>query len=295
MWPVLWTTFFFGRRGAVAIVLCIGVAHAGHAARAARSEQLRRSLGRRDGVGDGRRGGRAHARAAATTSCSRSSPTKPARTRSPACSTGAASTSAPHWSSRARGAMGARWRWSRSTSTTSSASTTSGGTRSATACSCASGEMLSRESRDIDVIARFGGEEFVALLPGCRRATPRGTPSACARRSPTRRLRAARGAAERGHPRGARAGERRTMVQGADSALYNAKRAGATARSSTSGRRSSRRATTAPRRVPIGDRRPGRARRWGLRGEWVTPGADTSAPGARSAYPSSSSDAVPGS
>jgi diguanylate cyclase (GGDEF)-like protein len=28
MWPVLWTTFFFGRRGAVAIVLWIGLAHA---------------------------------------------------------------------------------------------------------------------------------------------------------------------------------------------------------------------------------------------------------------------------
>jgi diguanylate cyclase (GGDEF)-like protein len=28
MWPVLWSTFFFGRRGAVAIVACIGVAHA---------------------------------------------------------------------------------------------------------------------------------------------------------------------------------------------------------------------------------------------------------------------------
>jgi len=28
MWPVLWTTFFFGRRGAIAIVACIGVAHA---------------------------------------------------------------------------------------------------------------------------------------------------------------------------------------------------------------------------------------------------------------------------
>ncbi len=27
MWPVLWTAFFFGRRGAVAIVACIGVAH----------------------------------------------------------------------------------------------------------------------------------------------------------------------------------------------------------------------------------------------------------------------------
>ena len=28
VWPVLWTTFFFGRVGAVAIVLCVGVAHA---------------------------------------------------------------------------------------------------------------------------------------------------------------------------------------------------------------------------------------------------------------------------
>ncbi|HEX5851703.1 MAG TPA: GGDEF domain-containing protein [Solirubrobacteraceae bacterium] len=27
MWPVLWTTFFFGRRGAVSIVVCIGIAH----------------------------------------------------------------------------------------------------------------------------------------------------------------------------------------------------------------------------------------------------------------------------
>ena len=28
VWPVLWTTFFFGRRGAVAIVTCIALAHA---------------------------------------------------------------------------------------------------------------------------------------------------------------------------------------------------------------------------------------------------------------------------
>jgi diguanylate cyclase (GGDEF)-like protein len=28
IWPVLWTTFFFGRRGAVSIVACVGVAHA---------------------------------------------------------------------------------------------------------------------------------------------------------------------------------------------------------------------------------------------------------------------------
>jgi diguanylate cyclase (GGDEF)-like protein len=28
IWPVLWSTFFFGRRGAIAIVACVGVAHA---------------------------------------------------------------------------------------------------------------------------------------------------------------------------------------------------------------------------------------------------------------------------
>jgi diguanylate cyclase (GGDEF)-like protein len=28
VWPVLWTTFFFGRRGAAVIIVCVGVAHA---------------------------------------------------------------------------------------------------------------------------------------------------------------------------------------------------------------------------------------------------------------------------
>jgi diguanylate cyclase (GGDEF)-like protein len=28
MWPVLWSTFFFGRRGAIAILACVGAAHA---------------------------------------------------------------------------------------------------------------------------------------------------------------------------------------------------------------------------------------------------------------------------
>ena len=29
------------------------------------------------------------------------------------------------------------------------------------------GQLLTSESRDIDVVARFGGEEFVVLLPAC--------------------------------------------------------------------------------------------------------------------------------
>ena len=29
VWPVLWSVFFFGRRGAVAILICVGLAHAG--------------------------------------------------------------------------------------------------------------------------------------------------------------------------------------------------------------------------------------------------------------------------
>ena len=50
IWPVLWTTFFFGRRGAVAIVVLHRSRARGHAAAASRSEQLPRALGRRDGV-----------------------------------------------------------------------------------------------------------------------------------------------------------------------------------------------------------------------------------------------------
>ena len=90
------------------------------------------------------------------------------------------------------------------------------------------GELLSRESRDIDVCARFGGEEFVALMPGCGAAERRGLRRACARGARDRRR---VGAARRcGLSAGVHAAlapnEVETMVQGADSALYKAKRSG---------------------------------------------------------------------
>ncbi len=89
------------------------------------------------------------------------------------------------------------------------------------------GSLLGRESRDIDVTARFGGEEFVVLLPGCQ--------SADAERFAER----VRGALE-AEPSGGLPAVRMSagvvaavapssvevMVHGADSALYSAKRAG---------------------------------------------------------------------
>jgi diguanylate cyclase (GGDEF)-like protein len=89
------------------------------------------------------------------------------------------------------------------------------------------GQLLERQSRDIDVAARFGGEEFVVLLPSCNsydahrfaervRAALESEP---AEGLPTVRMSA-----------GVRAAVAPTsievMLHGADSALYSAKRAG---------------------------------------------------------------------
>jgi len=89
------------------------------------------------------------------------------------------------------------------------------------------GALLAVQSRDIDVAARFGGDEFVVLLPGCA--------------SDDAELFAerVRGALAVDHPAelptvGVSAGilaavapaSIAVMLQGADSALYNAKRAG---------------------------------------------------------------------
>ena len=89
------------------------------------------------------------------------------------------------------------------------------------------GHLLARESRDIDITARFGGEEFVVLLPGCSSADAE---------SFAERV---RGSLESEEPGGLPAvrisagvlaavapASVEMMLHGADSALYSAKRAG---------------------------------------------------------------------
>ena len=89
------------------------------------------------------------------------------------------------------------------------------------------GELLAENSRDIDVVARFGGEEFVVLLPGCESAAA----EAFAERvrvalandegSGLPTVRASAGLLALLAPN-----DIETMLQAADSALYKAKRAG---------------------------------------------------------------------
>jgi len=89
------------------------------------------------------------------------------------------------------------------------------------------GELLLDRSRAIDVAARFGGEEFVVLLPGCTSSEAevfadrvRGAlASAGATGLPTVRMSA-------GVFVDVAPGDIDAMVQRADSALYDAKRAG---------------------------------------------------------------------
>ena len=91
VWPVLWTTFFFGPRGGVAIVCFVGLAHAGTLLVAARGEQLSGPLAGRDGVRLGPRRRHRDARAAQPRAARRSrergqnrrahGPAEPARLR----------------------------------------------------------------------------------------------------------------------------------------------------------------------------------------------------------------------
>ena len=105
------------------------------------------------------------------------------------------------------------------------------------------GALLAVQARDIDVVARFGGEEFIVLLPGCE---------APAAETFAERVRAELRAGARAEPRvgigaGPRAGTRaelpavrlsvgvtaakapscaNDLLQAADAALYRAKRGG---------------------------------------------------------------------
>jgi diguanylate cyclase (GGDEF)-like protein len=89
------------------------------------------------------------------------------------------------------------------------------------------GAILKAEARDLDVVARFGGEEFVVLLPSCD--------SACAEVFATR-IRAVLAAQDPGALPTVRVSagvtasiapeDLNTLLRAADAAMYEAKRAG---------------------------------------------------------------------
>ncbi len=89
------------------------------------------------------------------------------------------------------------------------------------------GHLLERESRDIDVTARFGGEEFVVLLPSCTSADAQGFAErvrGALEREPADGLPTVRMSA--GVLAAVAPSSLELMLHGADSALYSAKRSG---------------------------------------------------------------------
>jgi len=226
MWPVLWTTFFFGRRGAIAIVVCIGVAHAivllllpgasSYPGRwvdvmisvcvvaaviltlVDRNDRLLTQLAR-------------EARADALTGLlnrrgfDERASLELARARREEDSIAIATFDIDYFKR-----VNDEW-----------------GHEIGDRVLAWTGRLLAAWSRDIDVVARFGGEEFVVLLPGSDSADAA---------TFAERVRAALAVADSsGLPRiRVSAGIHATIVpesidallQGSDSALYNAKRAG---------------------------------------------------------------------
>jgi diguanylate cyclase (GGDEF)-like protein len=226
IWPVLWTTFFFGRRGAVAIVLCVGVAHAltllalpeasSYAGRwvdvmvsvtvvavvvltlVHRNDILLTQLAdeaRTDALTGllNRRGFDERASL------------ELARARRDGLSVAVVAFDLDYFKR-----INDEW-----------------GHEIGDRVLVHVGELLSHESRDIDVCARFGGEEFVVLLPGCDAADAESyaervrTTLASDSGSGLPAVRLSAGIHAAVAP-----GDVETMVQGADSALYKAKRAG---------------------------------------------------------------------
>lgn len=226
MWPVLWMTFFFGRRGAVAIVLCIGIAHAitllllpeasSYPGRwvdvmvsvsvvavvvltlVDRNDRLIGQLAeeaRTDALTGlvNRRG--FDERAALEI----------ARARREGTSVAIVALDVDYFKR-----VNDEW-----------------GHEVGDRVLARTGRLLARQSREIDVVARFGGEEFVVLLPGTDRESAHefaervrsvlsseddsGLPS----------IRASAGVVAAVAPESIE-----TLIQGADSALYSAKRSG---------------------------------------------------------------------
>ena len=226
MWPVLWSTFFFGRRGAISIVLCIGVAHAATLMLLPEASSypgrwidvmvsvsvvaiVVLTLVRRNDMLLTRLGEEARTDALTGLLNRRGfdelAALELAHARREASSVAVVVFDIDYFKR-------INDEWGHEV-----------GDRVLTRI----GSLLTRHSRDIDVVARFGGEEFVVLLPRCESADA----SAFAERVraalasdafeglPTVRMSA--GIAAATAPEGVE-----LMLQGADSALYSAKRAG---------------------------------------------------------------------